>query len=131
MTPQVKIENGKVVIDREGMVEACAQETSHEGYEKVQEKGLRTFQSKRKYSERWSHEETEMFYTVFFTQALQIFGTDFEMIANFMKNRSRNQIKSKYKKESRNNAARMDYALWNRIPLTKEAYEEYIKTLKP
>ena len=54
-------------------------------------------------------------------------GTDFELISNFMKNRNRNQIKSKYKKESRINPIRIDHAIWNRIPLSKEAYEFYIK----
>jgi Transcription initiation factor TFIIIB, Bdp1 subunit len=63
-------------------------------------------------------------------KALQLFGTDFELISNFMKNRNRNQIKSKYKKESKLNSIRIDHAIWNRIPLSKDAYEDYIKAFK-
>jgi Myb DNA-binding like len=47
-----------------------------------------------------------------------------------MKNRTRNQIKSKYKKESKINPIRIDHAIWNKIPLSKEAYEDYIQAFK-
>ncbi|CAG9332531.1 unnamed protein product [Blepharisma stoltei] len=126
IAPQIKIENGKIVIDKEKLVDACAQsKIRHEDMEIVRETGNSLRSNKRLHSERWNPDETEMFYT-----ALQLFGTDFELIANFMKKRTRNQIKSKFKKESKNNPGRVDHAIWNRINLTKEAYDDYIKTLK-
>ena len=63
------------------------------------------------------------------TQALQLFGTDFGMISKFMKKRTREQIKSKYKKESRLNPAKIDYATCNRIPLSRAAYEKFLSYL--
>lgn len=47
-----------------------------------------------------------------------------------MKNRNRNQIKSKFKKESKVNPVRIDQAIWNRIPLSKEAYHDYIEAFR-
>lgn len=126
VTTKVKIENGKVVIDRDAMMEACAQKKIDPN-ELVRVSGSdKKFRgNKKKHNERWNEEETQLFYT-----ALQMFGTDFEMISNFMQNRNRNQIKSKYKKESKINPIRIDHAIWNRIDLSKEAYENYIETFR-
>ncbi|CAA6661168.1 unnamed protein product [Spirodela intermedia] len=47
-------------------------------------------------SERWSKMETELFY-----QAVRQFGTDFAMIQQLLPNRTRHQIKLKFKNEER------------------------------
>jgi hypothetical protein len=128
LAPKIKIVNGKVVIDKDNLINACAQsELNVNDLVKVQESGMRSKNVRKKHNERWNEEETQLFYTVRLKQALQLFGTDFEMISNFMKNRNRNQIKSKYKKESKLNPIRIDHAIWNRIPLSKESYQYYIK----
>ena len=113
------------------MINACVQQKFNvENLVKIQETGLRSRTAKKKHNERWHEEETQLFYTVMINKALQLFGTDFELISNFMKNRNRNQIKSKFKKESKLNPIRIDHAIWNPIPLSKEVIQEYIHSFK-
>lgn len=59
---------------------------------------------------RWSKHETELFY-----QGLQEFGSDFTMIQQrYFPDRSRHQIKLKYKKEEREHPMRIHDALTTR-----------------
>jgi hypothetical protein len=48
------------------------------------------------HTEKWTEKETRKFY-----RALELFGTDFSMIANVFKNRNRNQIKNKFLREEK------------------------------
>jgi len=48
------------------------------------------------HTEKWSEKETQKFY-----RALELFGTDFSMIAKVFKNRNRNQIKNKFLREEK------------------------------
>ena len=53
ITPKIKIEDGKVVIDRESMINACVQQKVNvENLVKVQESGLRSKTTKKKHNER-------------------------------------------------------------------------------
>ncbi|XP_010274684.1 PREDICTED: uncharacterized protein LOC104609943 isoform X2 [Nelumbo nucifera] len=58
---------------------------------------------------RWSKQDTELFY-----QAVRQFGTDFAMIQQLFPNRSRHQVKLKYKKEERKHPSLLYDALTNR-----------------
>ena len=61
----MKIIDGKVVIDRDSMINACAQSKINlNDMVKVQEKGVRSRAGKKKHNERWNEEETQLFYTV-------------------------------------------------------------------
>lgn len=125
--PKVKIENGRLVIDREEMLEACINDQKFTGTrEVIQDSGNKATQWKKPHGDRWSAEETEQFFT-----ALQLFGTDFGLISKFMKHRSRSQVKSKFKKESRINPTAIDFAICNKISLSKQAYEEFVQSLQP
>lgn len=65
ITPKVKIIDGKVVIDRDSMINACAQSKINlNELVKVQESGVRSRAGKKKHNERWNEEETQLFYTV-------------------------------------------------------------------
>jgi transcription factor TFIIIB component B'' len=124
--PKVKIENGRLVIDREEMLEACINDQKFTGTrEVVQDSGNKATQWKKPHGDRWSGEETEQFFI-----ALQLFGTDFGLIAKFMKRRARSQIKSKFKKESRLNPSAIDFAICNKISISKQAYEEFVQSLQ-
>mmetsp|Transcript_18481 Transcript_18481/g.33295 ORF Transcript_18481/g.33295 Transcript_18481/m.33295 type:complete len:209 (-) Transcript_18481:2378-3004(-) len=124
--PKVKIENGRLVIDREEMFEACINDAKFTGTrEIVQDSGNKATQWKKPHGDRWSPEETEQFFT-----ALQLFGTDFGLIAKFMKRRARSQIKSKFKKESRLNPSAIDFAICNKISISKQAYAEFVQSLQ-
>ncbi|XP_043719772.1 uncharacterized protein LOC122667536 [Telopea speciosissima] len=63
----------------------------------------------RTLSERWSKQDTELFY-----EAIRQFGTDFAMIQQLFPGRTRHQVKLKYKKEERQHPSRVSDALTNR-----------------
>jgi len=63
-------------------------------------------------SEKWSQAETDVFYT-----PLSQCGTDFSLIERLFPNRTRRQIRNKFKKEERDWPHKVDEALRSRIPL--------------
>mmetsp|Transcript_36151 Transcript_36151/g.35105 ORF Transcript_36151/g.35105 Transcript_36151/m.35105 type:complete len:153 (+) Transcript_36151:476-934(+) len=76
----------------------------------------------RNQSDKWSGEETQQFF-----MALSIFGTDFTMIEKvFEKNkvkRTRESIKSKFRKQEKLNKAKIDEVLLNKQNYTLKDYE--------
>ncbi|KAM7493909.1 hypothetical protein LguiB_028518 [Lonicera macranthoides] len=58
---------------------------------------------------RWSKQDTELFY-----EAIRQFGTDLSMIQQLFPDRTRRQVKLKYKKEERQHPLRLHEALLNR-----------------
>eukprot|EP00349_Pseudokeronopsis_sp_Brazil_P003902 CAMPEP_0202964472 /NCGR_PEP_ID=MMETSP1396-20130829/8559_1 /ASSEMBLY_ACC=CAM_ASM_000872 /TAXON_ID= /ORGANISM="Pseudokeronopsis sp., Strain Brazil" /LENGTH=204 /DNA_ID=CAMNT_0049686605 /DNA_START=257 /DNA_END=868 /DNA_ORIENTATION=+ len=71
---------------------------------------------------KWSAAETQQFF-----MALSIFGTDFTMIERIFENsgtkRNREAIKSKFRKEERQNKAKIDEILSNKQEYTLADYE--------
>ena len=81
---------------------------------------------KRQPAEKWSQLETDKFYL-----ALQIFGTDFMMIERvFEGERSREQIKNKFRKEERKNKSHIDRLLANKEGLTLKDFSAKYGSLK-
>eukprot|EP00347_Sterkiella_histriomuscorum_P011109 403373722 len=75
---------------------------------------------KRQPAEKWKPEETKKFY-----MALQIFGTDFSLIEKvFNQERSREQIKNKFRKEERKNKKFIDDLLNNKERINLKDFEE-------
>lgn len=129
--PMVYMKDGKAVLDIEAIVRAAEEDQKpNDPKRTVHESGNKANRAKRTHSDRWSLTETEQFYAVRNTQALQIFGTDFGMVANFLKNRTRQQVKSKYKKESRLNPNKVEYSTSTKMDLSKEAYQHFISELQ-
>jgi transcription factor TFIIIB component B'' len=110
-------ENGEVVVDEESLLVTQETDTSHDNYETVFESSnvinSHSF-TKFKPTERWTKEDTEKFY-----KALQQYGSDFSLIAKLFPNRTRRQIRNKFKKEEKDNIKRVDWALTHRIPIGK------------
>ncbi|GAB2228533.1 hypothetical protein Droror1_Dr00022653 [Drosera rotundifolia] len=75
-------------------------------------------------STRWSMQDTELFY-----QAVSQFGSDFSMIQQLFPDRTRHQIKLKYKKEERQHPMRLFDALTNRAKDLSQ-FELVIEKLK-
>ncbi|KAJ3625379.1 hypothetical protein Zmor_004273 [Zophobas morio] len=73
--------------------------------------------SKREPSERWSLEDTQLFY-----EALSQCGTDFSMMHRLFPKRTRKQLKNKFKYEQHRNKALVDEALSRRLPLDISQY---------
>lgn len=101
---QVRLVNGEIVLDTDSLVVERTEGGVNYGddpMEVVEENSMtRKVNSatygKRKQSSRWDDLETALFY-----DCLSQFGTDFEMIANMMPGRTRNQIRTKFNREER------------------------------
>jgi hypothetical protein len=91
----------------------------------VGEQGNRPKTPLRSYSERWGKSETEQFYL-----ALRLFGTDFDVLASCLQNRTRQQVKIKYKRENKLNPAQVEFALSTRMNLSRGEYEGFIGELR-
>ena len=113
--PQVKIVDGKVILDEDSMHATISPQEYLADMTVVNESHRRltsaTFAKRRLVSNRWSKPETDLFY-----EALSMCGTDFSMIETLMPHRSRAQIKGKYKIEERSDAMRLAHALANAMP---------------
>lgn len=114
MAAQVRIVDGKVVIDTESLVVSRRDMAgkSNEPLELVDESSRNRFINSQTYvrqrtsRKRWTKDETELFY-----QALHTYGSDFEMIASVTPGRNRYDIKNKFKMEEKKNGTRVTYAL--------------------
>ncbi|KAJ2712073.1 hypothetical protein H4R19_002944 [Coemansia spiralis] len=119
MAAQVRVINGKVVIDTDSLVVSRSDmaKDSGEPLELVDESerprfiNSLTYVKKRGSRRRWRLDETELFY-----QQLRRFGSDFEMIASVMPNRCRYDIRNKFKLEERKNPQRITDTLLRRRP---------------
>ncbi|KAJ2843843.1 hypothetical protein IWW36_005404, partial [Coemansia brasiliensis] len=106
MAAQVRIVDGKVVIDSDSLVISRSDmaDGTDEPLELVDESERPRFTNSMSYvkqrtsRKRWSKEEVEEFYA-----AIRKYGSDFEMIASVMPGRNRYDIRNKFKKEEKLN----------------------------
>lgn len=115
--PQVRVgEDGDIIMDSSFLTATSSQPGSnaYDDYERVDQRNSRHITnasySNRKTVERWSPDETELFY-----KALSSFGTDFEIIARLFPKRDRRQIKNKFKKEERERPYKIEHTLHRRV----------------
>eukprot|EP00124_Ichthyophonus_hoferi_P001045 Ihof_evm7s47 gene=Ihof_evmTU7s47 len=97
-------ENGEIIVDTTSLeVEAAAAPVMLEGEIRYETGAQTTYHSftKRDKAERWSNEDTDKFF-----KTLSQFGIDFTMIQRQFPNKTRNQVKNKFKKEEKVNRRR-------------------------
>lgn len=123
LAPQLKIIDGRIQVDPTTLIVAQQTEDIKRGvvHENVTHVTSATY-SKRSRSDKWTDEEIKTFYN-----ALRQCGTDFSMICKFFKNRTRTQIKNRFKKEEEVNPDRIDKALRDRLPLDVEFLKSVCK----
>ncbi|KAJ1882620.1 hypothetical protein LPJ57_000787 [Coemansia sp. RSA 486] len=117
MAAQVRIVDGKVVVDAESLMinRSDMAGTSDEPLELIDESTRQRFTNsltyvpKRTSRKRWKTEETELFY-----DALRKYGTDFQTIASVLPGRNRYDIRNKFKAEEKNHASRITVTLLRR-----------------
>ncbi|XP_048483823.1 uncharacterized protein LOC105380205 [Plutella xylostella] len=127
--PQLKLgPNGEIVLDEQSLViqqtestRKLSQSIVHEG---AFANGGRGRYSRSRRAADWTHTETVRFY-----RALAAVGTDFTMMKNMFPDRTRRDLKVKFKKEEKLNGAQVDKALqsqieWDAIRLETEFAEE-------
>ncbi|XP_065123135.2 uncharacterized protein bdp1 [Paramisgurnus dabryanus] len=130
MVPKVRVaEDGSLILDEDSLT-VRVQRTSDTVVENATplfERGsTTTYMSFRKYShvKCWSVRETDMFYL-----AISMVGTDFSMMAQLLTHRTRAEIKSKFKKEEKTNAWRVDKAFRNKRPFDQEFFSFLLKRI--
>ncbi|XP_032519444.2 uncharacterized protein LOC116771661 [Danaus plexippus] len=125
--PQIKLgPNGTIMIDEESLV--IKQTESDRKVSSVVHEGSWSkssgYKAKHLRSRDWSSAETVRFY-----RALAVIGTDFSLMAPLFPDRTRRELKFKFKKEERMNGAQVDKALrstieWDVLRLKEEFKEE-------
>ncbi|CAI5966624.1 unnamed protein product [Closterium sp. NIES-65] len=128
--PQVTVIDGRIVVNEASLtVDAQGgRDEAMEGYKRVEESSARLnygTHMKREKSDRWSVDETTQWY-----QALQQFGTDFEMLQALFPKRSRRQMKAKFKREETLHPHLVTHALTHRCTDTQQ-YERLASALNP
>ncbi|XP_072137280.1 uncharacterized protein [Mobula birostris] len=126
--PRVKVaEDGSIIIDEESLtVEVLRMKTSNivEENDPIFECGSQTTYSsfrKSTHTKPWSDKETDMFFL-----AISMVGTDFSMIGQLFPNRSRIEIKNKFKREEKLNSWRIDKAFKEKKPLDLDVFGELL-----
>ncbi|XP_022171764.1 transcription factor TFIIIB component B'' homolog [Myzus persicae] len=134
ITPCIKVGiDGKIIIDQETLTlnETGLEEKREElAKSKVIEESAyhsRSYSYKRKKeaSRQWSKDETLKFY-----KCLMNFGTDFSMIQQYCPNRTRAQIKRKYKTEEKKNLQLVNGALTNTTHFDSASIEDMLENDK-
>ncbi|GJJ74624.1 transcription factor TFIIIB component B'' [Entomortierella parvispora] len=122
--PQVRLVDGRIELDIDSLtVDHATVDAGDQGpMEYVEESSTTRFVNSASFSkgnkgEKWSDEDTELFY-----KALAQWGTDFGIIHKMFKNKSRINVRNKFKREDRLNHARVQHALNNRTPMDLEEY---------
>lgn len=119
VVPRVRVVDGEIVVDDDAASEAAEVEDDasvSQTMDIVNESTGRHLTShafvKTIGNNRWKAQDTEHFY-----EALSMCGTDFALISLLFPNRSREQVKGKFKVEERQNPGRVAMYLRNRKPL--------------
>lgn len=125
--PRMRLLNGRMVLDETSLTidRHANAELEREGMEEVEENDFSrkitqgTFM-KREPSLSWDSAANQLFYI-----GLRQFGTDFGMIASMFPHRNRRQIKLKFNKEEKCNAAKINRILMNpKEPIDLDQFEK-------
>ncbi|KAK9370233.1 hypothetical protein V1509DRAFT_617157 [Lipomyces kononenkoae] len=127
--PKLRVVGGKIIVDEESLqvdrherdARAEARPEDIETADEYKRRVNSASWSRRERVERWNVAETMKFY-----DALSMWGTDFGLIAQMFRGRSRRQIKNKFNAEERKNPTRVHMALNRRLPVD----EQYLKDEK-
>ncbi|XP_057675399.1 transcription factor TFIIIB component B'' homolog isoform X2 [Corythoichthys intestinalis] len=129
MAPRIKVaEDGTLILDEESLtvaVQRAKGPNPAESRDPIFERGSTTTYSSfrtSKYCKPWTNEETDMFFL-----AISMVGTDFTMIGQLFHNRTRAEIRNKFKKEERKNSWRIDKAFRERRKLDIEYFTKLLE----
>ncbi|XP_028048703.1 transcription factor TFIIIB component B'' homolog isoform X2 [Monomorium pharaonis] len=128
-TPQVKVgPDGQLIVDEQSLV---VEQTDVKGSDEMSEAIIEDdshsggFYKRHKRSKDWPKWETFKFYRV-----LNVVGTDFLLMKTLFPNRSRQEIKQKYKKEERINRHLVEKALKYHQEFNTDMLEEQLAILQ-
>ncbi|XP_061657384.1 mucin-2 [Syngnathoides biaculeatus] len=131
MVPRVKVaEDGTLILDEESLtveVQRAKGPNPAEDRDPIFERGSTTTYSSFRpstYCKPWTSEETDMFFL-----AISMVGTDFSMIGQLFHNRTRAEIRNKFKREERQNSWRIDKAFRERRKLDIEYFSKLLEKI--
>jgi len=117
---KVEFVNGKLVIQSQPSYSSSQLPTDYAVlYESSTLMNNQSY-SKRATSRKWSQEDTKKFYI-----ALRKYGTDFSVIESIFPDRSRSQLKQKYKKEEKENPSILEDILKGKINFDLEEFNKF------
>ncbi|XP_006824662.1 uncharacterized protein LOC102810121, partial [Saccoglossus kowalevskii] len=123
--PQVRIsEDGTIVVNEASLLVEASPPKTHDHcdsevvYEKASYTTYASFK-KKTHTSAWTDRETNKFY-----KALSTVGTDFTLINAILPNRTRHEIKNKFKKEERINRGLVDHAIKLRKHFDMSVFEQ-------
>jgi len=111
--PRMTIINGELVLEEESLTVNAEDMQEPDTTEYI---GMK---AKKGRSIKWTTEETDKFYF-----AIRQFGSDFSLIERLFPNRSRKQIKDKFKREEKSNPSQIDFAFRNRLPINVDVWKQ-------
>lgn len=121
VAPRVKLAaDGSIILDEESLLIPKSPEKTLENSEIVYEDAdAVTFSGylKHRKVERWSLEETQKFY-----MALSQVGTDFSLMTPLFPNRTRRELKAKFKREEKQHRTLIEKALRVRNPIDVDLF---------
>jgi len=117
---ELKMMNGKIVF--EGMNDDPKEQNVIVIEDKKPKKLTSMSFKQRNHTEKWTKEETLKFY-----KAIEIFGSDFSMVAKLFPNRNRAQIKNKFRKEEKEKPDEIDQSFKKHRLADKTRFKETLK----
>lgn len=114
IAPQVRIVGGEIVVDEDTTVMKAEENVNDYSQMDIVHDTGRHLTShafvKHSGSNRWTADETKQFY-----DAVSMCGTDFSLMSMLFPNKTREQIKGKYRIEERNNPKKMELFMRRRV----------------
>jgi transcription factor TFIIIB component B'' len=125
--PQMRVLNGALILDESSLTidRQANANMEREAMETVEENDFTRVVTQGTYMKReparsWDSAANQLFY-----KGLKQFGTDFQMIASMFPHRNRRQIKLKFNKEEKVNAAKINRILMNpKEPINLDDFEK-------
>jgi len=122
--PQMRVVDGKMMLDEESLYvggiddDMVPRELVNEVY---RSQDYRQFMGKRAAPSKWSNIELRQLYRL-----LGQYGLDFQFISTFFPNKTRAQVKARYKKEEKERPRMITLALKNNLDVDEEAFIEAV-----
>lgn len=117
--PQIRLVDGRIALDEESLV--TFRKSEHIDREHVEETQKYTtsasFRKRTTPRDRWSAQEEKLLY-----EGLSVWGTDFGIISHYLKSKTREQIKNKFKKEERIYPSKIRDALSEKKPFDESIF---------
>ena len=123
--PKIVMKDGKLVIEEATIIPFYVERQNLILVQGNKPKKLTSMSYRTKdrtHTEKWTPEETRKFF-----KAIEIFGSDFSMIAKLFPTRTRNQVKNKFRKEEKESSEKIEQSFRKHKLSGKKSLKDKIK----